>query len=95
MLKSGKNSTEFWALIGLFVLVGLSVAGVLRPERIQQATVNVQETAGALPSLVNAVKDLAAQHGQILVYAGLAWAYIKRRSSLKAKELDKEGGTKK
>jgi len=89
MLSPGKKSSEFLVVIGLFALVLASASGLLKPDTVTNVTSNLRETAGTIPALIQAVKDLAQSHGDILAYAGIAWAYIRRRSSLKSKELDK------
>ena len=94
MLSPGKKSSEFLVVVGLFALVIASALGWLKPETVHKVTGNINETAGALPALIQAVKDLAQSHGDILVYAGVAWAYLKRRSALKGKELEKGGEVK-
>jgi len=92
MLTPGKKSSEFLVVAGLFILIVASASGLLKPEIVNTASDNLRQTAEVVPSLIQAVKDLANAHGDLLLYAGLGWAYIKRRTGLKGKELDKGGG---
>ena len=82
-LKSGKNSTEFWALVGLGVMV---VFGLIKPD-----TASTALTSGASPmqTVLETIQNLAQSKGEIGIYALIVWAYIKRRSALKGKAIDK------
>ena len=82
-LKAGGKSTEFWALVGVGLLAVGKMVGVVPPE--------TQTPEEAIPALIDAVKHLAGENSQLLIMAGLAWAYIRRRSALKQKELNNNG----
>lgn len=79
-LKAGGKTTEFWAMVGLAVMV---VAGWANPE---QVTHTVQSTGSPINALFDTVQNLLQNKGDLALYAGVLWAYIKRRSALK--ELD-------
>jgi len=84
-LKSGKTSTEWITLAGVILFGAAKMFGIV-PEDATTASVGAQATE-ALPALINGVMDLAKQNSSLLVMAGLAWAYLKRRTALKGKAL--------
>jgi hypothetical protein len=81
MIKAGRLSTEFWALVGLAAMV---FVGWLKPEA---ATTALSTGADPMELVLGTITDLAKGKGDIAIYAALAWAYIKRRSALKSKAL--------
>lgn len=85
ILKSGKTSTE-WITLGVVILLAAAKMFGIVPEDATAESVSAQATE-AIPALINGVTKIAAENGSLLVMAGLAWAYMKRRSSLKAKAL--------
>ncbi len=85
MLKSGIKSTEFYGLVALALMVGF---GILNP---QELTTQINEGVSFWEIAVNSIKDLAQSKGELALYAAILWAYIKRRSGLKAKELSEVG----
>ncbi|MCK5644559.1 MAG: hypothetical protein KAJ19_27425 [Gammaproteobacteria bacterium] len=81
MLKSGLKSTEFYGIVILALMVGF---GIIAPEAV---TTPLNEGATFWDTAVGSIKDIAQSKGELAIYAAILWAYIKRRSSLKDKEL--------
>lgn len=87
-LEKGSKSSEFWFLV-VIALVALAVAtGWLTPAKMQGAAARLQETAGVVPDLIAAGRELVTSLAPLAGLMGLAWAYIKRRSELKGKDLE-------
>jgi len=80
-LKAGGRSTEFWGMVGLAVMV---MAGWIQPE---QATKAVQSQGTAINALLDTIQNIVSTKGDIALYAGILWAYLKRRTELKALEI--------
>ena len=87
-LKSGKSSTEWWTVVGVIVLAAAKMLGII-PEDASVETV-AEQGKEAIPYVFDRLMDLADSNGTILLAAGVAWAYLKRRYSLKARQLAKE-----
>lgn len=83
-LKPGKKSTEWWTVVGVILFAAAKAFNIIP----QDATVETvtQQGSQAIPILVNGILDIAKQNGSILIAAGIAWAYLKRRYSLKARQ---------
>ena len=86
-MKPGVKSTEFWLVAGVVGFAVLVASGRLDPDDIKQAATNVNRATEALPALIEAVKSLAERFGGLAISGGLAWAYLKRKSAQKYKEL--------
>lgn len=84
-LTKGKSSTEWWTVIGAIALSFAQAFGII-PEGSTVVDITNQGEE-ALPLIVGSVVNLASQHSAALIAAGLAYAYLKRRSSLKAKTM--------
>lgn len=82
-MKPGFKSTEFYVLIAIIAFAFLLATGILKPYQMQQAAEQVQEGANVLPSIANAIKAIVERCGELLIAAGLALAYIRRRASAK------------
>jgi len=89
-MKSGFRSTEFWLVAALVLVVAFIATGKITTQDIQSATGRISDTSSAIPAFIDAVKSIVNQMGDVLIAAGLVWAYLKRRSSLKAQEMKKE-----
>jgi len=88
MLKIGRKSTEWWGVVSVGALVLLKATGVVDPDTTLEEIPEALQTH-ALPYLTAKVTALADKHANLLIYAGVIWAYVKRRSALKAKEIGK------
>lgn len=86
-MKPGWKATEAWGLLGVFIFALLVSFGVLTPERVSNFTNQIGQTTETIPLLIESIKELIESLGPLATFAGLAWAYLKRRSGLKAKEL--------
>ena len=75
-MKTGFKSSEFTGVAAVALMAAAKIFGVT-PE---DATMVTQET---IPLLIDLVKD----NSPILVAGGLVWAYLKRRSALKSKQM--------
>ena len=85
MLKDGKKSTEWWTVVGVILLAGAKVLGIV-PEDATDATV-MEGAQDAVPYIVDRLMSLAGNNASLLIAAGIAWAYLKRRYGLKAREI--------
>ena len=85
-LKSGKTATE-WITVGAVILFGAAKMFGIVPLDATPETIGAQATE-ALPILLNGIIDLARQNSSLMVMAGLAWAYLRRRSDLKSKQIN-------
>ena len=89
MLKIGRKSTEWWGVVSVGGIVFLKMIGIL-PE---DATVESIQTE-TIPLIIDKVTALADKHGELLVYVGVVWAYLKRRTHLKSREISSREGNK-
>ena len=87
-LKPGKKSTEWWTVVGVIALAAAKALGII-PEDATEVTV-MDGAQGAVPYLIDRLMSLAGNNSSILIAAGIAWAYLKRRYGLKAREIAKE-----
>ena len=85
MIKGFKTS-EFILIAAVFLFAVSIAKGWLTPGKVQDATAAVQQTTEAVPALIAAVKDLIASLGPLAGMAGLAWAYLRRRTKIKLAE---------
>ena len=85
MLKQGIKSTEWWGVVIVAVLAAAKTMGIVP----QDATVDMMAQQGAdlIPMLMTYLSSMAGNYGPLLVLAGLVYAYIKRRTALKAKAM--------
>jgi len=88
MLKLGRKSTEWWGVVSVGAFILLRSAGVIDPDTSMENIPEALQTQ-AVPYLTAKLTALADKHADLLVYAGVIWAYLKRRSGLKGKELNK------
>jgi len=88
MLKDGKKSTEWWTVVGVILLAGAKALGII-PEDATDTSV-IEGTQEAVPYLVDRLMSLAGNNASILIAAGVAWAYLKRRYGLKARVIAQE-----
>ena len=84
-LKSGKTATE-WITVGAVILFGAAKMFGIVPEDATPEMIGAQATE-AVPILINGIINLAQQNSSLMIIAGLAWAYLRRRTILKAKAL--------
>ncbi|KXH69834.1 MAG: hypothetical protein AM326_01805 [Candidatus Thorarchaeota archaeon SMTZ-45] len=87
-LKSGKSSTEWWTIVGVIALAAAKMLGII-PEDSTVETV-AEQGKEAIPYVFDRLMDIANGNASILIAAGIAWAYLKRRYSLKARQIAKE-----
>jgi len=86
-LKAGKSSTEWWTIVGV---IGFAVAkqfGII-PQEVTEDMVAATTSSELLPYIFDRIMNLAQSNSNLLVAAGLAWAFLKRRAGLKSKEID-------
>ena len=86
-MKSGSRTSEFWLIAAVAIFALLVAKGWLTPAKVQTATEQVQQVAGEIPALIAAVKGLLESLAPLAALAGLAWAYLKRRSQLKSEAI--------
>ena len=84
-LKSGKTATEWLTIAGVILFGAAKMFGVVPPDATPE-TIGAQATE-ALPILLNGIIDLAKQNSSLMIMAGIAWAYLKRRTILKARAM--------
>ena len=87
-LKSGKSSTEWWTVVGVIALAAAKMLGIV-PE---DASVETVATDGveAMPYAFDKIMELIKGNSTLLIAAGIAWAYLKRRYGLKARQINVE-----
>ena len=84
-LKSGKTTTEWITIAGVILFGAAKMFGIVPPDATPE-TIGAQATE-ALPILLNGIIDLAKQNSSLMIMAGIAWAYLKRRTILKARAM--------
>jgi hypothetical protein len=87
-MKSGFKSSEFLVIAVVIGFGILLVFGKISVNDVDQTTQRISEMSDSIPALIAAIKSLASEFGELLVFAGLGWAYLKRRTALKSKELN-------
>jgi hypothetical protein len=90
MSGQGYKSSEFAVVAVAVVFAGLVATGWLTPSKVQLAADRVHQTTEAVPTLIAAVKELAASLGPLAGMLGLAWAYLRKRSKNKRDAIDCE-----
>lgn len=86
MLKVGKKSTEWWGVVSVGVFALLKSAGIVD----QDVSMEQITSPEAIPALVELVRGAADKYGNVGLYGLLMWAYVKRRSHLKSREISRE-----
>ena len=84
-LKSGKTTTEWITIAGVILFGAAKMFGIV-PEDATPEMIGAQATE-AVPILINGIINLAQQNSSLMIITGLAWAYLRRRTILKAKAL--------
>jgi len=87
-LKSGKTSTEWWTVMGVVALAAAKMLGII-PEDATVETVT-QGGTEAIPYVADKLIAIADKNSALLIAAGIAWAYMKRRYGLKARQIIQE-----
>lgn len=82
-MKAGYKTTEFWIVVAVIGYAFALATGFLKPGHISQAAQNIKDGTEAMPSLADAIKTLFEKYSEMAVMAGLAWAYLKKRSKEK------------
>ena len=85
MLKPGIKSTEWWGLVIVAAMAAAKMFGIIPEDATTESL--AQQASESLPVLINGVIALVSQNSPILVVAGLVWAWMRRRTALKGKEL--------
>ena len=93
-MKAGYKTTEFWLVAAVILFCVLSASGVLTSSRISTATSRISDTAQAVPGLIAALQDIVDKFGTILVAAGVAWAYLRKRATQKEDAIEAEKNIK-
>ena len=86
-MKPGLKSSEFLLIAAVVIFAALVAFGRIDSTDIEQAAARIQGTAETVPVLIEAVKSLADRFGGLAITAGLAWAYLRRRTALKQQEI--------
>ena len=84
-MKPGIKSSEF-AGIAAVVLMGAAKLFGIVPQDATAETVG-QQALDTIPLLINSLTMLARENSAILIPAGLAWAYLRRRTALKQQQM--------
>ena len=88
-MSKGFKSSEF---IGIILFIGFLIisgfAPSVLPTKSSRIQMGIVATQDALPAILNTIQSLIDQFGDQTLLGGLLWAYIKKRTNLKDKDLE-------